>query len=271
MINKAFDSENFRATGHELIDTLADYLKNLQNNPSETLVSKTQAPDKQLEKWQNFAIRQEGWANYFEEYIQDSMHLHHPKYMGHQITTPLPVSALAALSSDLLNNGMGVYEMGQPSVVMEHLVTQRLAKKMGFDERSGGFLTSGGTLANLTALLAARRKKASQDVWQSGNHQQMTLLVSEQAHYCVERAVRIMGWGDAGVIKVPVDADFRMRTDLLQEYYQQAKAEGKEIIAVVGSACSTATGSYDDLEVLADFCEQNDLWFHVDGAHSRRR
>ncbi|HAS42708.1 MAG TPA: pyridoxal-dependent decarboxylase [Microscillaceae bacterium] len=266
MIKDAFNPESFRATGHELIDMLADYLTQLQQNPSDVLVSKTQSPDEQLNKWQNF-VGDQDWGNYFKEYLEDSIHLHHAKYMGHQITVPAPISSLAALMSDLLNNGMGVYEMGQPSVVMEHLVAQRLAKKMGFDAQAGGFLTSGGTLANLTALLAARRKKASQDVWKTGNHQPMALLVSEQAHYCVERAVRIMGWGDAGVIKVPVDENFRLRTDLLETYYQQAKAEGKEVIAAVGSACSTATGAYDDLEALADFCQKHDLWFHVDGAH----
>lgn len=267
MIQKALDSDNFRKTGHELVNLLADYLTEVRQNPDDMPVNKWQAPDQQRDKWQTYQINDHDLPGYFQEYLQDSIHLHHPKYMGHQITTPAPISALAALVSDLLNNGMGIYEMGQPSVAMEHLVVQRLAKKMGFGESADGFLTSGGTLANLTALLAARRKKASDNVWQIGNQKQLALLVSEQAHYCIERAVRIMGWGDAGVIKVPVDQHFRMRTDLLEDYYQNALKEGKEVIAVVGSACSTATGTYDNLEAIADFCQAFDLWFHVDGAH----
>lgn len=266
MIQKAFNPDNFKATGYELINILSEYLTTTQKNPNELPVNDWQTPEQQRDKWQKYDFA-DGLSGYFKEYLNDSIHLHHPRYMGHQITTPVPVAALAALMSDFLNNGMGVYEMGQASVAMEHLVMQRLAKKMGFDEKADGFLTSGGTLANLTALLAARRKKASTDVWRTGNGKQLALMVSEQAHYCIERAVRIMGWGDAGIIKVPVDEHFCMRTDLLESYHKQALDEGKEVIAVVGSACSTATGSYDDLEAIADFCQQYEVWFHIDGAH----
>ena len=92
-------------------------------------------------------------------------------------------------------------------------------------------------------------------------------MVSEEAHYCVDRAVRIMGWGSEGIIKVPTDDQFRMRTELLEKCLLKAQSSDIEVIAVVGSACSTSTGSFDDLEAIADFCEKHHLWFHVDGAH----
>ncbi|WP_299453048.1 pyridoxal-dependent decarboxylase [uncultured Microscilla sp.] len=266
MIEKAFNPEDFKATGYELIDTLSEYLATTQQNPDKLLVNDYQTPEKQREKWENYDFAN-GLSEYFKEFLRDSIHIHHPRYMGHQISTTAPIAALAAMMSDFLNNGMGIYEMGQSSVAMEHLVVQRLTQKMGFDDKAGGFLTSGGTLANLTALLAARRKQATANVWQEGNQQPLALMVSEQAHYCVERAVKIMGWGDAGIIKIPVDEQFCLRTDLLQSYYEQAIAQGKEVVAVVGSACSTATGSYDNLEAIADFCGQHNVWFHVDGAH----
>ncbi|MEL6864330.1 MAG: pyridoxal-dependent decarboxylase, partial [Bacteroidota bacterium] len=82
-----------------------------------------------------------------------------------------------------------------------------------------------------------------------------------------DRAVRIMGWGEGGIIRIPANERYQMRTDLLDHYYQQAQQEGKKVIAIVGSACSTSTGAYDDLEAIATFCQTKQLWFHVDGAH----
>ena len=136
---------------------------------------------------------------------------------------------------------------------------------MGFEGNPGGFLTSGGTLANLTALLAARGNKT--EIWDKGNEKKYALMVSEQAHYSVDRASRIMGWGKDGVIKIPTDADYRMKVDELEYYYQKAKVAGREVLLVVASSCSTATGSFDDINAIADFCERHQLWLHVDGAH----
>src|SRR5664279_1003449 len=92
-------------------------------------------------------------------------------------------------------------------------------------------------------------------------------MISEQSHYSVSRNAKIMGLGDASIIKVPVDHQFRMRTDLLEKIKSDAEKKGIHIISVVASSCSTATGSYDNLVAIADFCEKWNLWMHVDGAH----
>jgi L-2,4-diaminobutyrate decarboxylase len=76
-----------------------------------------------------------------------------------------------------------------------------------------------------------------------------------------------MGWGRNGYATVPVDERFKMRVDLLDAVFEQCEAEGRTPVAVVGSACTTSTGSYDNLNAIADFCERRGLWFHVDGAH----
>lgn len=266
-IKQAYDPEAFRRQGHELVDFLADMLQGSLSG--DRTVLKWREPNAQYAYWEK--DWQEGGApdpmTLFREVFDHCVHLQERKYMGHQISPPAPVSALAGLLGDFMNNGMGVYEMGAPATAIERLVIRIVAKQIGFAGEADGVLTSGGTLANLTALLAARSIKASERVWTEGSQKQYALMVSEEAHYCVDRAVRIMGWGSAGIIKVPGNDRFQMRTELLPELYQQATAEGREVIAVVGSACSTATGSFDDLEAIADFCAAHDLWFHVDGAH----
>ena len=92
-------------------------------------------------------------------------------------------------------------------------------------------------------------------------------MISEQAHYSIGRNVRIMGLGTDSIVRVPVDSCYRMRTDLLEEIKTKAEKIGIRIISVVANSCSTATGSYDNLEAIADFCEKHGLWLHVDGAH----
>ncbi len=76
-----------------------------------------------------------------------------------------------------------------------------------------------------------------------------------------------MGWGAEGLIPVPVDERFKMRADALDGALRQAHASGRKVIAVSASSCSTATGAFDPLEPIADFCRQHGLWLHVDGAH----
>jgi L-2,4-diaminobutyrate decarboxylase len=267
-LHQAYSSEAFRQMGYQLVNLLADHLQ-AREQENDLPAIKWQDPNQELAFWQEDLQKadKEDPIFFFKKILDRSVELHNPKYMGHQISPPLPVSALAGFLSDFMNNGMGVYEMGMAATAIEKVVVDFVNQYIGYDATSSGVLTSGGTLANLTALLAARKAKANEDVWNEGHQKPLALMVSEQAHYCVDRAARIMGWGDQGIIKVPVDDQYQMRTELLEEYLAKAEKEGIQVIAVVGSACSTSTGSFDDLEAIAEFCQKNELWFHVDGAH----
>ncbi|MEM7105418.1 MAG: aminotransferase class I/II-fold pyridoxal phosphate-dependent enzyme [Bacteroidota bacterium] len=268
-INRAYDVDDFRKTGHALVDLLADHLQVLNDNPNE-LVIRYRNPDETLQFWQaDLEASKEGNDNqldFFRNVLNQCINVQHQRYMGHQVSVPAYTSALSGLMTDLLSNGTGVFEMGMASNAMERIVTDFLAKKIGFDTNSTGFLTSGGTLANLTAMLAARRA-ASADVWENGHTEKLGIMVSAEAHYCIDRAARIMGFGEDGVIKVPVDEKFRIDPGQLEAVWQKTKADGIKIIALVGCTCSTATGSFDNLEALAEFTAQKGIWFHVDAAH----
>jgi len=269
LLEDAYEPEKFRAMGHQLIDVLADYLASCQAGGAAMATNSWVEPETALSRWAA-PIATPGTVDssrILKDTLYEGVHLHHPKYMGHQISPPIPLTALAGLVGDWMNNGMGVYEMGIPGTAMERVVIRKVAEQMGLGTTADGFFTSGGTLANTTALLAARSIKAKSNVWKEGHQQPLALMVSAAAHYCVDRAVKIMGWGEQGIIKVPVDDRYKMKTDQLEILYQAAEAAGIQVVAVVGSACSTATGSFDDLEAIGHFCQQKDLWFHVDGAH----
>ncbi len=267
ILTKAYDPASFRKTGHQLVDELADHLEKMRTGNHKTF--HWADPDQEFLHWmKDFEEGTSGnLLDFFRTILDHSVQLHSPNYMGHQIAPSVPASALAGLLSDFLNNGMGVYEMGVASSALDKVIIKKMAQQMGLSTATDGVLTSGGTLANLTALLAARSTKASAKIWQQGDQGQLALMVSAEAHYCVDRAVRIMGWGEAGIIKVPTNERYEMRTELLEACYQEAMDAGKEVIAVVGSACTTSTGSFDNLNAIADFCAKHDLWMHVDGAH----
>jgi L-2,4-diaminobutyrate decarboxylase len=264
---KAYDAATFRQQGHDVVNLLADYLERVSHKNEPTLRYKT--PDAALDFWsKDFeAELLENPTDLFQKVIENSMHLHSPRYVGHQVTAPLPVAALAAFVDSFLANSGAVHEMGMVVNSMEKIVTNWFSKHLGFNEDAYGFITSGGTLANLTALLTARANNVPEDIWQTGTKTRLAIMVSEQAHYCVDRAARIMGLGDAGIIKVPTDANLQMKTDLLEGFLVEAKLKGMQVFAVIGSACTTSTGSYDNLEAIADFCKKNQIWMHVDGAH----
>ncbi|MEO0897623.1 MAG: aminotransferase class V-fold PLP-dependent enzyme [Bacteroidota bacterium] len=268
LLHQAFDPEAFRLLGKEVIDLLADYLQESQAGDGRKVMPFVD-PDEALKFWQEDLDKAKSQTpfSFFEKSLDNSLLLHHPHYMGHQMSVPAPISVLAGMLASLLNNGMAIYETGPVSSPLDRLLVDEVNKVIGYGPDSSGIMTSGGTLSNLTALLAARSIKAKEDVWKSGTRKQYALLVSEEAHYCVDRAVRIMGWGEEGIIKVPTDENYRIRIDLLEDLMQEAHTKGIEVLAVVGSACTTSTGTYDDLEGIARFCEKHDLWFHVDGAH----
>lgn len=265
LLQKAYSPEHFRKLGHRLVDQLADHLEaQLHNENTPTLA--WHIPEDERSFWSDF-MKHGDETKLFAQILKRTTSVHNPKCIGHQVTPTAPITALTAMMGALLNNGMAIYEMGMAPSAIERIVTDLLCKKIGYTMEARGFLTSGGTLANLTALLSARKAKVTSDIWNQGHDQTLGIMVSEQAHYCVDRAAKIMGLGEKGIRKIPVAPKFMMDIALLESEYQRATENGIQVFAIVGSAPSTATGVYDDLKAIGTFAKKHDLWFHVDGAH----
>lgn len=277
VLARAYDPERFRADGHRVIDGLADHLAacvpTAATAPDDRPVIPYRPPGDALARWPadygEHPGADDALAAVLAATAADSIRLHHPRYLGHQVPPPLPAAALADAAAALLNNGMVVYEMGGAATPQELAVIAWMARTLGLPATAGGLLTSGGSLGNLTALLAARQVVAGHDVWRGGAHAgpPLAALVGATAHYSVARAVRALGWGDGGAVEVACDDAYRMRADDLPRAHAAAVAAGRRPIAVVASAGSTATGAYDPLPAIADFCARAGLWLHVDGAH----
>ncbi|WP_190809130.1 aminotransferase class I/II-fold pyridoxal phosphate-dependent enzyme [Flagellimonas sp. S3867] len=265
ILHELYDSKNFQKQSERLLALVSLHLEaSLSGQKQKTLT--WNEPENELRFWKDF-LEKGNEEDFFSEILNRTTHTHNPKYVGHQVGVTAPITLLTGMLSHLLNNGMAVYEMGMSPNAIERIVTEKLCKTVGYGSSSGGFLTSGGTLANLTALLSARKAKVLHDVWNEGHIRPLGIMVCEEAHYCVDRAAKIMGLGEQGIIKIPADENFAMDIEKLEEYHQKNTAKGIQIFAIVGSAPSTATGAYDNLEAIQRFAEKHNLWFHVDGAH----
>lgn len=198
--------------------------------------------------------------------VRQSNWLYHPRYMGHQVTAPLPAAVWTESIIGALNQSVAVQEMSPAITMLEHQIVRWMAGLVGYPRTAGGTLTSGGTEANFTALLAARAK-ALPDAWEEGVAGELpVVLCGEHAHYAITRAVAQLGLGLKRVIAVRSDR-YRMDVGDLAARLARLNADGTLVMAVVATAGSTPTGSFDDLPAIADLCDRYGIWLHVDGAH----
>src|SRR5450759_3049249 len=201
------------------------------------------------------------------EVLADANKYYHPMYMGHQTSAPLPVGVWMESVIGALNQSLAVWEMSPTATMIEHQIVGWLAKLAGYGAGAGGTLTSGGTEANFTAMLAARTA-AVPNAWEDGLGADPPVVVyGEHAHYAVTRAIGQLGMGRRRGISIP-SRDYRIDVDLLIGALDRLREEGKSVMAVVATAGTTATGSFDDLEAVGALCEERGIWLH--GAGSRR-
>ena len=270
LLREAFDPESFRREGHAVVDLLADHLASSTPEGRPRVLS-FEEPEAQLAVWANRfgAAPAAPLHGLLPEVLARSNDLLHPRFVGHQCTTSLPRAALGGFVGDFLNNASAIYEMGPVNVAMERHLVAWMAGLAGWGAGADGVFTHGGTIGNLTALLAARQAAAGTDVWSGGVRAEtpVAVLVPETCHYSVKRAVAVMGLGEAAAVSVAADEAFHTTPSALEQAYNAAVARGLRPMAVVANACSTATGSFDDLEAVGAFARGRGLWLHVDGAH----
>ena len=266
-LRAARDPEQFREWGHAVIDRLADHLTaaGARGIP----VSHPLDAAGMSERWPaDFGGGADPLA-LVDQILAESTVTHHPAYVGHQLAAPLPLTALGSLVVAVINGSGAIYELSQAGGACELALSKHLTARLSMPATAGGMIVHGGTVATLTALLAARQAQAGFDVWRDGAHggPPLALLASDQTHYSTARAAHIMGFGESGAISVASDERFRMRPDALSAEIAAARARGQRPIAVVASAGTTATGAFDPLEAIADICDAEGLWLHVDAAH----
>ena len=268
-ILEQFESDASRVAGERFLDLTARYLEQTRAevvpvstpNDAATLALRFNEPLPRKGRPLGEVV-----ARLERDVVADSNKLMHPMYMGHQVSAPVPAAVWTEMVTAAVNNSAAVWEMSPTGTVVEHRVVRWLCELAGLGPASGGTLTTGGTEATFTALLAAR-SVALPDVWTNGVPANPPVIVyGEQAHYAVARAVGEMGLGMRNAVSVPV-RDYRMDVAALEATLDRFTREGRAVMAVVATAGSTPTGSFDDLDAIGRLCEARGIWLHVDAAH----
>jgi glutamate/tyrosine decarboxylase-like PLP-dependent enzyme len=177
--------------------------------------------------------------------------------------------AVADLLAAALNANAGGFRIGPGATTIENHLTRWFASQVfGLPEGAFGLFTSGGALANLVALKAARDACLGPSVREQGAAGvSVAVYASEEAHVTIDRAVDILGMGTRCLRKIPVDDASRMRMDSLERALQQDAKEGVVPAAIVATAGTTSTGAIDPLDEIANIAARRQAWFHVDGAY----
>jgi len=199
-----------------------------------------------------------------------SRHNGHPRFFGYVASPSTPIGAYADLIASALNANITCWRSGPAGTEIEQLVVRWLGSLIRYDENAKGLLTSGGSMANMIALLIASRRKsgvetARKGLWNAGAP--LTIYASEEVHMSIPKAADILGFGRDQVRVVGCDERQRMRVDQLVLRIKADLENGFRPFCVVASAGTVNTGAVDPLAEIADVTREFDLWLHVDGAY----
>jgi glutamate/tyrosine decarboxylase-like PLP-dependent enzyme len=172
-------------------------------------------------------------------------------------------AALGDFLAAVSNKYAGIFFAGPGAVRMENMLVRWVADLVGYPPDAAGHIASGGSIANLTAIVTARHAHGLR----AADFGAAVVYLTTQAHHCMEKSLRIAGMGEAPIRRVPMDAGYRMRPDALADAIAADRASGLRPWLVIASAGTTDTGAVDPLEAIADVARREACWLHVDAAY----
>lgn len=264
--------EDFRVLGHALVDQIAAFLDSIATRPV------TPAESPQVVREALGAARplpeqptppEDLLRTASDLLFEHSLLNGHPRFCGYITSSAAPIGMLAELLATAVNANAGAWKLAPMASEIEAQVVRWIAGFIGYPAGCGGLLVSGGNMANLTCLLAARAALAGWDIRKQGAAAGPGLVayVSTETHTWIQKAMDIAGLGAGAIRWIPADSRQRIDLSALRAQYDQDLAGGLRPFLVAGSAGTVSTGAVDPLPELAAFCRERNLWFHVDGAY----
>src|SRR3954447_23693460 len=251
---------------HHLVDAamrrIVAHIESLPSQPASNVDGATELARTLIEPLPERGIAYEQLLDFlFDEAIPRSFNAAGPGYLAYIPGGGIFHAAVADLIADAVNRYIGVFAPAPLLVQIEANVVRWFCQIVGFRAGSGGVLTSGGSLANLTAIIAARINVLGDDFSRA------TLYCGDQTHHAFQKAAVLAGFPAANIREIPSDATFRVRVDLMADAIARDRANGFRPFMLCGSGGTTATGAVDDLNTIGKLAQEESLWFHVDGAY----
>ncbi|HYK43390.1 MAG TPA: pyridoxal-dependent decarboxylase, partial [Thermoanaerobaculia bacterium] len=260
--------EEIRRIGYMGVDAVAGHRASLESRPVFGKIGAAASLFQGPAPEEGAAI-EETLAFVREHILPFPMGNSHPRFYGFINATADPIGVMAdGLAAAMNPNCWGG---DHAAIHVEKQVIGWLAEAIGLPPEAEGILVSGGSMANFTALAAARRAMTPGNVREEGlagkDRPRLTVYASDQTHACVDKAVDLLGIGTAQLRKLPSDERFRVRASDVARAIEEDRAAGFTPAIVVGNAGTVNTGAIDPLGELADLCARERLWFHADGAY----
>jgi aromatic-L-amino-acid decarboxylase len=262
------DWESMRVLGHRMLDDMLDYMKTVRERPVWQ-----HAPDHVKAHFDGpLPLDPQPPEEIYKEFLENVLPYPlgniHPRFWGWVVGTGTVFGALAELLATSMNSFAGGADHHSANHV-EKQVIDWCKEMLGFPASASGLLTSGCSAANLVGLAVARNAKAGFGLRREGiqaTPRKMVLYASQEVHSSIQKAVELLGLGSDALRRVPVNDYFQIDLEALKAAIGQDRKDGHLSFCVVGAAGTTNTGAIDDLDALADICQQENLWLHVDGA-----
>jgi glutamate/tyrosine decarboxylase-like PLP-dependent enzyme len=255
--------EEMKTYGYEVVDAIVEHFATQNDKLPVVSGSREEMEDLFLEDAPEKPTDQSKVLNFvLDKVMTKSNIVSHPKSYSF---VPGPSNYISAMA-DSLSAGFNIFSGGwqaSPAAAEMEIVTMNwLLKMFGFPQKKGGgIFTSGGSMANLTALVTARTVKCGDDFSKA------IIYLSDQAHSSNIKAIRVLGFRKEQIRIIPTDGEFKFSLNKLKNAIAKDRLEGLQPFCLIATAGTTNTGTVDPLSDIAKICKKEDIWFHIDGAY----
>jgi aromatic-L-amino-acid decarboxylase len=254
--------EEMRLLGYRAIDSIVDRLQTLRNRSTgkkaDSAVIRPMLAERLAEAP---ASPDEVFAELERDILAYCGAIDHPRFFAFVPSPSNYISVLADAIASGYNVFAGTWLEGSGAIAAELALIDFLRRECGLPDTAGGLFVSGGSMANITALVAARQEKLGDDISQG------VAYCSSQTHSSIERGLRLIGLSPRQIVKIPADSEGCLQVDALARRVAADRATGLRPFCVVVNAGTTNTGAIDPLGEIADWAHAEDLWVHADGAY----